>query len=60
MAINERPYLTGRARTSHRRVMAHSAFSAFAGTRNGMVVLALCGAGIHAELPSRYMLSRHS
>ena len=35
IVINERPYLSGRAHTSHGSVMAHSAFSAFTGTRNG-------------------------
>ena len=41
IAINERSYLTGRARTSQRKVMAHTAFSAFTGTRNGLAELAL-------------------
>ncbi|XXG78788.1 hypothetical protein AAC387_Pa08g2654 [Persea americana] len=39
-AINEHPYLSGCARTSHRSVMAYSAFSTFIGTRNGPVGLA--------------------
>ncbi|XXG70384.1 hypothetical protein AAC387_Pa06g3157 [Persea americana] len=35
IAINERPYLSRRIRTSHGSVMAHSAFSTFTGTKNG-------------------------
>ena len=36
IAINERLYLSGRARTSHRSVIAHSAFSTFTVTGNGL------------------------
>ena len=35
IAINEHSYLSGRACTSHRSVMAYSTFSTFTGTMNG-------------------------
>ncbi|XXG78482.1 hypothetical protein AAC387_Pa08g2422 [Persea americana] len=37
--INECSYLSGRSRTSQRKVTAHSAFSISTGTRNGLAAL---------------------